>query len=288
MASVVALLYRIRPLIAAGLLVGILASCGRSGWRKLSVDEVLDVLPEFSLLTATLSEQGQPDSIRQEAYRAFFEARGLTLADWDSTMAWYAKNRLTLYKDFYRLSADSLSRMQRRLQGIQDSLDLIAERSTKKDNGLLDSINLLNDSVSFYSSGELINRYFALTPSVGYDSTTLVHVEARLAGLPDLQDSLSLTVGCFFADSTTLNQSLRIGSSGRYTVVLQIPDGKSAVRVWGSLQGIVPELPIGKMVMVDRFRLFKYGGQSQSASEELQDLPAEATEQASYEDVVDL
>lgn len=287
MTSIFALLRCSRPLLVLGLLVGMLAGCGRSGWRKLSVDEVLDILPEFSLLTATLSEQGQPDSIRQEAYRSFFQSRGLTLADWDSTMAWYAKNRLTLYKDFYRLSADSLSRMQRRLQGVQDSLDQIAEYRSSMVNGLLDSVNLLTDSVAFYSSGELINRYFALTPSVGYDSTTLVRVEARLVGMPNLeQDSLRLTVGCFFADTTALTQSLAIGSSGRYAIALQVPNGKSAVRIWGSLQGTTPEIGLGKMLMIDRFRLFKYGGQN--APEEPKALPVGTEELASYDEVVDL
>lgn len=255
-----------RVIVAALLSVSI-ASCSQ-GWRKLSSDEVLQILPEFTLLTANLADREVPDSVRLEAYRVFFDRRGISMADWDSTMSWYAKNRVTLYRDLYRLTADSLTRVQERLQAEQDRVDREAEYERKLRGALLDSVNLLlEDSLQFYAPGELINRTFALVPTVAYDSTVRVSLRAELMGLPRLtDDSLRLELRLHLRDSTSRIVSRSIGASGGYELSLEVPDGKQAIRVSGYLRGMLPLQPDrARPIVLDRLSLIKYPREAQGA-----------------------
>lgn len=244
-------------LSVAGLLT-ISNSCSQGGWTRISSDEVRRLLPRYALLTATLQNQSQPDSVRVAAYKHFFEQEGYTLRDWDSTMAWYAKNNMPLYYDIYRLSSDSLTREADRLQLRQDSLFRIEEQLTRKRNYNLDSVNLLSIGATYAQAGGLINQSFSIAPSPAYTSAEL-ELSTRIQGLPkhlDKGSALNLYLQFSLSDSTIIYKTLKITKSGAYNIKLKTKSSTSVQRVYGCLQGIVPKGT--KLLFLDSLRLKRY------------------------------
>ncbi|MDO4708048.1 MAG: hypothetical protein Q4A61_06500 [Porphyromonadaceae bacterium] len=235
-----------------------LLSCSSGGWRKLSKDEILSTLPELNLLSASLNERGATDSVRQRAYHEFFDRRGYHLSDWDSTMAWYAKHRVRLFHDFYRLSVDSLTRLRTVLEKKRDLIAQSEQRERLWHGAILDSVNLLQDSSAYYYSGELLNKSFELIPSTPYDSTTHIYAEILALSLgPFPSDSLSLELRLHLSDTTSVVSLRHITASGRYSILAQVPGGKYATRVTGSLRGLIHSTD-SSVLWVAPFRCFKY------------------------------
>ena len=102
----------------------LLCACSGGGWKRIPADKVRQLLPRYALLAAALQDRNVPDSVRATAYKQFLEKEGYTLTDWDSTMAWYAKNNMPLYYDFYRLTSDSLNKEADRLQLKQELINV--------------------------------------------------------------------------------------------------------------------------------------------------------------------
>lgn len=252
-------LSRVLPLVFACFLLG---SCSSGSWKKLDTDEILNTLPELNLLSASLSERGATDSVRQRAYHEFFARRGYTLADWDSTMAWYAKHRVKLFHDFYRLSTDSLTRLRTTLEKKRDLIAKAEERKRLWHGAMLDTVNLLSDTSNCYYAGELLNKSFELIPATAYDSTTRVYAEALVLGLNTFPcDSLSLELRLHLSDTTSVLSQQQIKASGHYVISAQVPSGKHASRVTGILRGIINTADSAAL-WVAPFRCYKYSSTS--------------------------
>ncbi|MDY3090137.1 MAG: DUF4296 domain-containing protein [Porphyromonas sp.] len=238
--------------------LSLLVGCSSREWTLIGEEDVRRLLPRYALLNAALQNRGEQDSIRQAAYRAFFEEEGYTLADWDSSMLWYAKNDITLYHDFYRLAADSMARSTERVQLRVDSITAAEERMRKLNGAVLDSTNLLSLGLETYRAGEYLNRYFMLTPSTPY---TAVRGELGVGiwGLPKLKkdEALSLELRFHAKDSTTRIERLSIAKSGFYSVRLVTMEGKDVVRVSGALRGTLPKKLQRGYVLVDSLRFVR-------------------------------
>lgn len=242
-------------------------SCSSGGWRKLDKDEILSTLPELNLLMATLKERGATDSVRQRAYHEFFARRGYTLADWDSTVAWYAKHRVKLFHDYYRLTVDSLTRQRTQLEQKRDLIVAAQERERLWYGAMLDSVNLLQDSSAYYFGGELINKTFELIPSTPYRTSTEVYVEALLLGLKGFPtDSLSLELRLHLSDTTSVVRGLQMLTSGHYTISAQVPEGKQVVRVTGGLRGVLHHIDTAAL-WVAPLRCYKYSSEGSSGEQ---------------------
>lgn len=249
--------------LAFVLVSSIASSCSQSSWQRLDSNEILEVLPELSLLSASLSDKYVPDSTRQRAYQEFFARRGYTLADWDSTMAWYARNRVSDFYDFHRLTGDSLTNMRTAMEHRRDSIALKQERERLWRGAMLDSVNLLNDSSTYYSRGEWVNRYFTLNPVIPYDSTTQLTAKFLILGLDShRQDSLILALRLHFSDSTSLIQRQTIVASGDHRATIQVPNGKRAIRFSGWLRGLLPSRPDSTRVWISPIQCRKYSSGS--------------------------
>lgn len=253
------------------------AACTRSQWKRLDEDEVLRTLPALSLLSASLSEQNIPDSTRQRAYHEFFARRGYTLADWDSTMAWYAKNRVQLFYDFYRLSGDSLTRQRTAMEKRRDLIAATEERRRLWHGAMLDSVDLLRDSSTYYRAGELINKRFELYPISPYDSTTRLQAEILILGLQSFSnDSLDLELRLHLSDSTSAVSHQQIRSSGFYRLEAYVPNGKTALRAIGTLRGTL-SFRDSTVVWVSPFKCYKFSS--------VQSATTHIAEESIYNDV---
>lgn len=234
-------------------------SCSNRSWELIPEEDVRRLLPRYALLSAGLQNRGEADSVRQAAYRRFFEEGGYTLQDWDSSMVWYAKNNIPLYHDFYRLASDSLSKLTEALQKRSDSIVRVEERQRKLMGAVLDSVNLLKLGMEVFGENELINMTFSLQPTTPYTGLEGT-LTTRIAGLPKLakRDALSLELRFHSKDSTSQIQHLAIQSSGVYHVRLVTMEGKDVVRISGYLRGIVPKkLPKDGYVFVDSLRFVR-------------------------------
>ncbi len=238
--------------------LGLLAGCSSREWSLIEAEDVRRLLPRYTLLNAALQNRGEQDSIRQAAYRAFFEEEGYTLADWDSSMLWYAKNDITLYHDFYRLASDSLSRDTERVQARVDSIRAAEEYLRKRNGAVLDSTNLLSLGLETYKAGEYLNRHFALSPSTPYNGVQ-GELKAGIWGLPKLKKSeaLSLELRFHAKDSTTRVERIAIDKSGVYSVRLVTMEGKDVVRVSGFLRGVLPKKLQRDYILVDSLRFVR-------------------------------
>ena len=239
----------------------LLCACSGGGWKRIPADKVRQLLPRYALLAAALQDRNAPDSVRVTAYKQFLEKEGYTLTDWDSTMAWYAKNNMPLYYDFYRLTSDSLNKEADRLQLKQDSIFRIEELANKRRNYNLDSVNLLSLGTINAGQGDLVNQTFSIAPSPAYTGAEL-ELSTRVLGL-SLSDGkkspLTLYLQLVQSDSTVSKRSLLIKKSGTYSVKLKTKAGLSVVRVQGYLQGIVASGLKGKrFIFLDSLRLRRY------------------------------
>ena len=241
--------------------VSLLCACSGGGWKRIPADEVRQLLPRYALLAAALQDRNAPDSVRATAYKQFLEEEGYTLTDWDSTMAWYAKNNMPLYYDFYRLTSDSLNKEVDRLQLKQDSIFRIEELANKRRNYNLDSVNLLSLGTIYAGQGDLVNQAFSIAPSPAYTGAEL-ELSTRVLGL-SLSDGrkspFTLYLQLVQSDSTVSQRSLLIKKSGTYSVKLKTKSGLSVVRIQGYMQGIVASGHKGKkFIYLDSLRLRRY------------------------------
>lgn len=235
-----------------------MVSCSHDGWERIPAKEVRRLLPSYAMLSSSLQSQGLPDSVRAAAYRQFFADEGYTLADWDSSMRWYATHDMPLYHDFFRLASDSLSHLVGKLQAQQDSISRQTERTSRRMGYTLDSVNLLRLGVERYLSGELINQSFSFVPSTPY-SGVRVELSTAVYGLPPQGGGLlQLELNLHQQDSTSLTRQLIIRTPGRHSLSLQTIYGKSVVRVSGRLIGIVPKLQPEAFIWTDSLRLVRY------------------------------
>lgn len=233
-------------------------SCSNRSWDLVSEEDVRRLLPRYAMLSAGLQNRGEADSIRQAAYRQFFEAEGYTLQDWDSSMLWYAKNNMPLYHDYYRLASDSLSRLTEVIQRKVDSIARVEERQRKFRGAILDSVNLLSLGARVALSNQLVNQHFSLQPSspyMGVEGTLSV----RVSGLPKLSDKNAFRLELRFheKDSTSRVERISIKRSGLYKVRLVTIEGKDVVRISGHLRGTIPTLGKQAFVWVDSLRFVR-------------------------------
>lgn len=233
--------------------------CERRSWERIPIDEVRQILPDYTLLVVSLDQRSFPDSQRRAAYESFFEEYGYTLSDWDSSMAWYARNELTLLHDIYRTTADSMERSQ---VSLQTRFDEVTKRETYENNrriGVLDSVNLLSIGSHLYKGGDEIKVDFDFTPSMPYDSTRRVELSTTLYGI-ELLDTLVypfLELRLHFSDTTELYSSTPLLRAGHHVVSLSIPNGKKARRISGAVRGRMPH-SIWWVMQLDSLRLVRY------------------------------
>lgn len=236
----------------------LLSGCSEQSYRRLSEDELRRLLPGFTILSATMDYEYTADSVRRAAYEQFFEREGYTLADWDSTMGWYASHRLELLLDIYKQSGDSLTRLQSLLQLRQDSVSKQEEYERMLRGGVLDSVNLLRLGVATYLPGELVNQSFALTPTTPYDSTSRVTLSIQGYGLPsDSLPPLRLDLRLYLSDSTMRQISAPVLRHGISSVSLVVPDGLHAWRLSGFVRGVLPDSLPGGYLLLDSLRLVR-------------------------------
>lgn len=240
------------------LLLTLLASCTGQGWKRVSERDMRRMLPEFAMLSTGMEQRGTPDSIRQATYEAFLSDYGYTLTDWDSSMRWYAVEQLDLLHDIYRQATDSLARLEAQLQGRQDSVVTYQEYIRKRYEGQLDSLNMLREGERVYFPGELINRSFTFTPSSPYSEGQILNLSTSVQGLQPADSVLMLELCMQTSDSLLVRSSLRVfPHQGNTRLTMGVPTGKSVVRVFGSLRGVLPRRTSMPFVLCDSLRLIR-------------------------------
>lgn len=267
---------------------GIISACSGRSWELIPEDDMRQLLPRYSMLTASLQNRGEADSLRRAAYKAFFAEEGYTLADWDSSMMWYAKHNIPFYHDLYRKAGDSLVRLTERLQKRLDSITIVEERSRKLLGYTLDSVNLLKRAPETYRAGEFVNNTFSIVPSNPYTGAQ-VELSILAKGLPKEKAASFLTFELFMyaQDSTLQSKSIQIDKSGRYVITLQTPSGKPVVRLSGGIRGIAPKLPKDSYLWFDSLRLVRTPYAEVPESAPAATLPDEPLEPV-VEEVIDL
>lgn len=233
--------------------------CERRGWKQIPIKDVRRILPSYTLLMVSLDQHNIPDSQRRAAYESFLSEQGYTLSDWDSSMALYARNELTLLHDIYRTAADSLERSRTVLQTRFERVIARENYDTNRRLGILDSVNLLSIGSRWYKAGDPIHVNFDFSPSSAYDSTYQVELSTTLNSA-ELLDTLVypfLELRLHFSDSTTLYSSTPLLHPGRHAVSLSIPSGKKAQKITGALSGRIPTR-LWWGVQLDSLRLVRY------------------------------
>lgn len=246
-----------RFVLGLGLLSGLWA-CSDRDWSLLGEREVRRILPRYAMLAAGIESRGEPDSIRQAAYRQFFASEGYSLRDWDSSMMWYAKNNIPLYYDFYRLASANIGKQADLLQQRVDSISRAEEYRRNRLGYVVDSVNLLNIPVAYYRSGDLVNTTFNIQPSTPYTNAEGV-LSVAVSGLPKLKSEQAwhLELRFYTQDSIMQVENRAIPGSGRYEVKLATQADKSVVRIAGHLRGITPKLKKGRFIWVDSLRFIR-------------------------------
>lgn len=237
--------FRLYIIAIVGFALVQLSACSDEQWTKLSADEIRDILPELSLLEATANFRDMPDSARQALYTSYFEARGITQADWDSTMAWYAKHQMVMYENFYRVASEQMEKQRLALQTKKDSVFVLEQRENLRRNAQLDSVNLLQDTMLVYRSGELLNRHWKLSPSAPYPSGTRLLFSLQMRGLrSEVISNLKLTaeLRMHASDSTVLLAQQTQWSNGLAELSLTVPEGKTVNLVTAYLRGVLPNI----------------------------------------------
>lgn len=252
-------LARIPTMLVSLVMLTIGYGCSRQGWEQIPIKEVRRILPEYTLLAVSLDQRNVPDSQRRAAYEGLLMEQGYTLEDWDSSMAWYARNELMLLHDIYRTTADSMERMQ---TSLQTRLDAVVQRETYLANrhmGQIDSVNLLSIGSRFYRAGEEIKVDFNFSLSMPYDSTRRVELSTALLGTETLDTLVFpfLELYLHLSDTTTLYASTPLSQPGRHAVALAIPAGKKAHRISGTVRGRMPSR-VWWMMQLDSLRLVRY------------------------------
>lgn len=251
--------------IALGIVLGLIAlgSCSSREWKRIDKDELRPLLVKMTLLNAVAQQEYMQDSVRQSEYAALLGAEGYTIADWDSTIAWYARYDMTLLNDFYRVAYDSLEAMRSRLQTRYDSVSEAQAYQDRLNSYDLDSVDFLREAPTLYTlDGSYLYRRFDITPHSPYDSTRYLVFTARILGLPELADSvapLRMYTCAHLSDSTTLIDSIDIRRPGLYQLESSTPDGRRIIRSSGFVKGLLPALSTrGKgLVAIDSFSLVR-------------------------------
>lgn len=257
-----------------------LTSCSKRSWTLIDEDEVRRLLPRYAMLSARLQMYGEADSLRLATYRQFLADEGYSLADWDSSMMYYAKHDMPLYHDFYRLASDTLTRQAELLQKRVDSIAQAEDYRAKYTGYTLDSVNLLRLGAVSYYSGDLVNRAFAFAPSVPYTGVE-GELSLRLRGLPKLgrEQAWDMELRFHAQDSTSEVERIRIDRSGDYKLKIVTLSGKPVVRVTGFVRGLSPKLKSGTFIWLDSLRFVRRPHDDKAIEPSpQQDLPAEATE----------
>lgn len=269
----------------ATLFVGF-SSCSEQKWELISEREVRRLLPLHAQLSAKMQNQGWADSTKASVYRKFFLEQGYSLRDWDSTMAWYAKNEVLLYHDFYRQATDTINRLLTDLQAVQDSVNRIEEIRSRRTSYILDSVNLLSIGLETYHSGEYINRAFSIAPASAYEGVE-VHLSTGVYGLSKeaLSKQLELELKFHHIDTTITSRSIQIFKSGTYDVSMVVPPGKSVTRVSGRLVGLLPQAHPRKRVWCDSLRLIRFPYKEQAEVPPL--VPQEEQVQPSDPEIIE-
>lgn len=93
---------QLHRLICPVLMSLLLLSCNNRPKDVLSDDKMVDLLADMQLAEAMQQNLGTlPDSIRQDMGARILAYHGVTKAEFDSTMLWYAKN-MDRYRDLYK------------------------------------------------------------------------------------------------------------------------------------------------------------------------------------------
>lgn len=262
---------------------GIISACSGRSWELIPEDDMRQLLPRYSMLTASLQSRGEADSLRRAAYKAFFAEEGYTLTDWDSSMMWYAKHNIPFYYDLYRKAGDSLVRLTDRLQKRLDSITIVEERSRKLLGYTLDSVNLLKRGSETYKVGELVSNTFSIAPSTPYTGVQ-VELSVVVKGLQKQKapSELSLELFMYAQDSTVQSKVVNINKSGRYSITLQTLLGKPVIRLTGGVRGVVPRLSGDEYLWLDSLRFVRVPYAEMPVS-----VPAESQTVAPLEPIAD-
>ncbi len=234
-------------------------ACSNQSWKKVSPEEVRQILPELSLLKAYLNNQNVPDSVRYVTYYAFFKKYSISQTDWDSTMFWYAKNDINLYHNLYSQTDDALRRLQIKLQKKVDALDEANRRKYEWEQGLLENANLLLDTIypKYILPPAIVNETFTYEPRIHYDSTVRVSLNLAIDGMSLLgQDSLSMTFSLFQEGKLDTTAQKTIKRNGAYDLVLS-PKSKGIDSISGSLRGIISQHDGLGFITIDSLSLIR-------------------------------
>lgn len=238
------------------------SACSDNQWTKLSAEEVREILPELSLLESMANFRDMPDSLRQGLYTHYFESRGITQADWDSTMAWYAKNQMVMYENFYRVASEEMEQKRLALQAKRDSISTLEQREIQRRNGQLDSVNLLQDTLLVFHAGELLNKHWKLQPSQPYPSGTRLLFSVHMQGLSaEVLSNLKWTaeLSMHASDSTILQMSQTNWHDRGAELSLTVPEGKTVGLVTAYLRGLVPNSKaLSRGIVIHGVSLKKY------------------------------
>lgn len=234
-----------------------LGACSSQGWQRLSDTEIRRLLPDYALLTASLDYLHYPDSTRQRAYDSFFAEHGYTTADWDSSVAWYARHQVNLLSDIYHQVNDSLTRQRDTLQVVLQKWQDQQEYAKAKAGYMLDSVNLLNIGECIYRSGELINQSVRFSPNEPYSNVEL-ELSTQIFGLRRLvpKDALHMDLYLTLAD-TTISERYTVDSDGVHKLRLQVPEDKLVRHVRVLLRGALPDT-LSRFIWLDSLRLIRY------------------------------
>lgn len=243
--------------VCLGVLFASICSCSDDGWSKLSESQIRSILPELSLLEATASFRDMPDSIRQRLYDNYFDSRGITQSDWDSTMAWYAKHQMVMYEDFYRMASEDMERTRIALQTKKEHVESLEQRELQRLNGQLDSVNLLRDTLLVLNGGDLLNQHWVLRPSTFYQSGTRLTFSFNTQGLQS-NIALRAELRMHATDSTMLLVQKTECSNGETLLSLTIPEGKTVELVTALIRGRLPYKSQGTPVMLHGISIKKY------------------------------
>lgn len=258
---------RLLPALFIGVVI-LSSACSRhKGWRKIGMGTTQEILVDMLTAEASFNSKATPDSLRASSYQALLARYGYTMADWDSTIAWYGRNNLANYRKIYEYAQEVLTKRQTELQSRVRYLDSIDLRTSKLRSGDIDEVNLLRDSISVYSPGKFGYRSFSYSPLTPYNAGSEVGFIVRLRGLKGsaTSGSLRMQLRLLYADSSATTISLKQLRGGLNELRYSIPMGKQMLRAEGSLLGIAPRSD-NPLLVVDSFSFVRHFGSSSSAA----------------------
>ena len=240
------------------LTLGVGQGCRSRGWHRVDLQTMQRIMGEMAMAEASFSERGLSDSLRIIGYQALLARYDITLQDWDSSLVWYSTHELENYTKIYEYATADLTSRQTQLKQRIDSLERIQERLRRWRAGDLDSVNLLEDSVSYYPAGGYVERTFEYTPDVSYSAPAQVSFAVRVLGQGGKGSRpLRLSLHLALTDSTQLSRELRLSRAGLHEIRIDLPEGKSMRTAYGSLRGFAPSTK-GSLLAIDSFSFARY------------------------------